>query len=206
MRHPRFKLFAATLAGVTAPALLLAPPPVAVVMGFDVAALIFLGSTVSLWCRGTPPTMRDSAARDDGGRGFLLAASAIVSGAILTALGLMVGSRAQLGAAEVGIVVVTLGLAWGFANTVYALHYAHLYYDQTEATEDNGGLEFPGTDLPEFSDFGYFAFVIGMTFQVSDVVITARRQRRVVIVHALLAFFFNIGVLALTINVLAGAL
>ena len=67
-------------------------------------------------------------------------------------------------------------------------------------------MRFPETQYPEFSDFFYFSFVIGMTFQVSDVEITLPRLRRIVTVHAILAFFFNLGVVALTINVLAGVL
>jgi len=104
------------------------------------------------------------------------------------------------------LVVATLVLAWGFVNAVYAVHYAHIFYDRTSSGADRFGLRFPKTQYPEFSDFIYFSFVIGMTFQVSDVEITLPRLRRIVTVHAILAFFFNLGVVALTINVLAGVL
>ena len=87
------------------------------------------------------------------------------------------------------------------SNTVYALHYAHLAYgDELQCK----GLSFPGTNEPLYWDFVYFAFTLGMTFQTSDVTISDQRIRRVVTLHCLAAFVFNIGVLAFTINVLGG--
>jgi uncharacterized membrane protein len=106
-------------------------------------------------------------------------------------------------------VIATLVLAWLFVNTIFAHHYAHLYYDPPDpgsGAAERGGLSFPGTDAPDFSDFCYFAFGIGMTCQVADVTIQSRRIRRLATLHGLLAFSFNLGVMAMTINVMAGAL
>lgn len=206
LRHPRFVLFLAVLLVAGAAALRFTSPDVATVVAFDLAAFVFLVSVAPLWWHGTPSRIRSSAARDDGSRILLLAVTAIVVVVILVAVGLMVGTRSTLGPADLVLVVATLLLAWGFVNTVYALHYAHIYYDQSNDGADRAGLKFPETMLPAFSDFSYFSFVVGMTFQVSDVAITSPQLRRVVTVHALLAFFFNLGVLALTINVLAGVL
>ena len=70
----------------------------------------------------------------------------------------------------------------------------------------DGGLQFPGDDLPDYFDFFYFALVLGMTFQVSDVQITARKLRRLATAHGLLGFLFNTIILALTVNIAAGLL
>jgi uncharacterized membrane protein len=101
------------------------------------------------------------------------------------------------------LVIGTLALCWLFSNLVYALHYAHLYY-RAGRGGDAGGLTFPGTDEPDYGDFVYFAFCLGMTFQTSDVTITDGGTRRVVTLHCLAAFVFNLGVIAFTINVLGG--
>lgn len=204
--HPRFTAF--LLAFVVGTMLLSRVTSIdaAVVWSFDAAALLFLGSAAPLWRRGTPDAMRAGAARDDGGRVLLLGVSAIVLAVILVALGTVAAGRAKLDPADIALVVATLVLAWGFANLVYAFHYAHLFYDRADAGGDRSGLEFPGGAPPDFSDFCYFSFVLGMTFQVSDVVITDTRIRRVATFHGLLAFFFNLGTLALTINVLASAI
>jgi len=87
---------------------------------------------------------------------------------------------------------------------IYALHYAHLYYLPAEDNEDSAGIEFPNCDDPDYWDFVYFSFTLGMTFQTSDVDITSRRVRRVVTGHCLAAFVFNLGVLAFTINSIGG--
>jgi uncharacterized membrane protein len=86
---------------------------------------------------------------------------------------------------------------------IYALHYAHLYYsDASTDGKDAKGLDFPSCDEPDYWDFAYFAFTLGMTFQTSDVEISSRRVRKVALGQCMAAFVFNIGVLAFTINVL----
>ncbi len=91
-------------------------------------------------------------------------------------------------------------------HTIFTFHYAHLYYD--DINKDNKkvaeGLNFPETKEPDYIDFAYFSFVIGCTFQVSDVVITSPKMRRIVLLHGLLAFGLNTFVVALTINLVAG--
>jgi uncharacterized membrane protein len=89
-----------------------------------------------------------------------------------------------------------------FVNIMFALHYAHDYYAAPDANAS--GLAFPGTSEPDYWDFMYFAFVLGMTFQVSDVQITSRGVRRFALMHGVLAFFFNVVIIALTVNIVAG--
>ena len=102
---------------------------------------------------------------------------------------------------DIALIIATLLIAWLFSNMVYALHYAHLFYSQDKGG-DVGGLDFPGDGDPDYGDFIYFAFTLGMTFQTSDVAIPGRPIRRTAILHCFAAFVFNIGVLAFTINVL----
>lgn len=93
--------------------------------------------------------------------------------------------------------------AWSLTHTVFGLRYAHKFYgdnDKPNGDEHAGGLDFPGERLPDYMDFAYFAFVIGMTFQVSDVQVTSREMRQLVLVHGALSFAFNTVILALAIN------
>lgn len=93
-------------------------------------------------------------------------------------------------------------LAWLFMDTIFALHYAHGFHGDSGGKRP--GLEFPGRGEPDYRDFVYFAFVPGMTFQVSDVQIGARTIRRVALVHSMIAFFFNVIVIAVGVNIVAG--
>lgn len=206
--HPRFLGFLAVFAAATVATALVVPglrPSVALIAGFDIGAVVFIASMIPLWRDERIPRMRASAERDDGGRTLLLAILGATLVAVLVALGLAVQRHQTRTPTDLALVVVTLVLGWMLANLVYALHYAHLYYDQV-GKGDRGGLAFPGDAPPVFADFCYFSFVIGMTCQVSDVAITDRTMRRNALAHGLVSFFFNLGVLALTINVLAGVL
>lgn len=205
--HPRFLAFLAIFVAVALAAGLAVPglrPSVALITGFDIGAAVFIVSAAPLWRDEHIPRMRASAERDDGGRTLLLALLLAALVAVLLALGMAVRQSGRT-PADLALVVVTLVLGWTLVNLVYALHYAHLYYDQV-GKHDRGGLAFPGNAAPVFADFCYFSFVIGMTCQVSDVTITDRLMRRTALVQGLVSFFFNLGVLALTINVLAGVL
>ena len=124
---------------------------------------------------------------------------------VFAAMTALIVDRDTLTNAEKILVAVSLILAWTFANTVYAMHYAHLYYDTDEAGRDCGGIIFPGTDEPAMWDFVYFAFTIGVALQTADAAIQSRRIRRVVTGHAIVSFFFNVGVLALVVNVVASS-
>lgn len=109
-------------------------------------------------------------------------------------------------AGHVVLGLVALVGSWLTMHTIYAFHYAHRYYiDQKGGTPD-GGLDFPGKDdAPDYFDFLYYSYVIGMTSQVSDVQATSKEMRRITLLHSVLAFAFNMLVLALSVNVVAGA-
>ena len=116
----------------------------------------------------------------------------------------VIASPGKLGRCDVVLIVATLALAWLFANMVFTLHYAHLYYLQKDG-RDQRGIEVPGVHEPGYWDFLYFAFTLGMTFQTSDVTISGPHMRRVVLGHCMAAFIFNMGILAFTVNAIGGS-
>ncbi|TPG15353.1 DUF1345 domain-containing protein [Sphingomonas oligophenolica] len=202
---PRFILFVAVfLAGLAVgiPALGLSRGTMA---AFDVAAAVFLGAVSTLLGRGEAAQMRQAARENDANRAVLLGFSFVVLLVILVAVAKeLQGKNDPLG---IALALATIVLAWLFANTIYALHYAHLYYSpdpDNAAGKDCGGIDFPNCDEPDYWDFVYFSYTLGMTFQTSDVDITSRHIRKVVTGQCLAAFVFNLGVLAFTINVLGG--
>jgi len=108
---------------------------------------------------------------------------------------------------HIAVSVTALTASWLFIQTIFAFHYAHRYYHEEKLKEpDVPGLLFPGGLEPDYFDFLYYAHVVGMTSQVSDVQVTSREMRRLTLVHSVLSFGFNMLVLALSINVVAGAL
>jgi uncharacterized membrane protein len=197
---PRFLAFLAILVvGVPLASHWLNGWTLGIMAAFDVAAVLFLLLCVSLLGTREASAIRDHATANDANRTLLLGLTGIVIGVLFIAIAAeAVGHNPE--PFTKALIILTLALAWVFSNTIYALHYAHLAYGD----ECHGctGLEFPGTPQPVYSDFIYFAFTCGMAFATSDVQVTGQHIRKVVIVHCLAAFAFNIGVLAFTINVL----
>ena len=108
---------------------------------------------------------------------------------------------------QIALFMVALGTTWLFIQAMFAFHYAHRYYQEEQRNETSGaGLQFPDKAAPDYFDFLYFSHVVGMTSQVSDVQVTSREMRQITLAHSLLSFAFNIVILALSINVIAGAL
>lgn len=174
-----------------------------VMTAFDTAAVVTLIAWTTLLRRASPDQMRRAAHRNDANRGVLLGLTGTIMLVILIAVAKELAGKNPL-PAIVGT-VATLVLAWLFSNTVYALHYAHLYYSDGDEGSPKGGLNFPSTDEPDYWDFLYFSYTLGMCFQTSDVTIASARFRRTALGHSLAAFVFNIGVLAFTINVLGSS-
>lgn len=103
--------------------------------------------------------------------------------------------------------VIAMILSWSMMHTTYIFHYAHEYYDTTRRKDKKeGGLDFPEDKNPDYLDFAYFSLCIGTTFQVSDIAVTSKQIRRVVLLHSLLSFFMNTVVIALSINLVAGVI
>lgn len=197
----RFLLFFALLAAGWAAGIRWLGAERGLLAGFDLAAIGFLLSCIPLFGKRADD-MRKIAADNDANRLMLLALSLALSLVILAAMAAQIADRAALGWIAKLLIALTLVLVWTFANAVYTLHYAHLFYTPNEKGEDSRGLVFPGDSGPHLADFVYFAFTLGVAVQTADVAITSPRMRRVVTVHCIAGFFFNLGVLALSINVL----
>jgi len=102
--------------------------------------------------------------------------------------------------------MLSLGASWLLMQTIFAFRYAHIFYQHELLAKHSGGLQFPGKLQPDYFDFLYYAYVVGMTSQVSDVMVTSRPMRHLTLLHSVSAFAFNMLVLALSINVMAGAI
>ncbi len=107
---------------------------------------------------------------------------------------------------HVALALLTIISAWLFMHTVFALHYVHDFYMALSRNEENGGLDFPGTEHPTYPDFLYFSYIIGTSAQTADVSITNKHMRLLNLFHAVLSFGFNTTILAICINVAAGFL
>jgi uncharacterized membrane protein len=175
----------------------------ALMAGFDIAGILFLASCLTFLGPTSPAEMREQAARNDANRVLTLVVTSLVMLIVLVTVAAELGSGGVPRLTRI-FVVGTLAVAWLFSNSVFALHYAHLYYGSDDGERHRRGLEFPGSPDPDYWDFLYFSFTLGMTFQTSDVDIVSRRLRRIVTAHSLAAFVYNLGVLAFTISVLSG--
>ena len=134
---------------------------------------------------------------------MLLVISFLLTLVIFAAIAAQLANPDALTLVDKLLIAVTLVLVWTFGNAIYTLHYTHLYYSSDDGGKDRAGLKFPGTKEPDLADFTYFAFTLGVAVQTADVEITSPHIRRIVTIHCIVGFFFNLGVLALTINVLA---
>jgi len=110
---------------------------------------------------------------------------------------------------HIGLSFISVALSWALIHTIFTFRYTHLYYtcrkeEKEIEKEDEGGLQFPGEDSPDYLDFAYFSFVIGMTFQVSDVAISSRQIRHLALFHGVISFVYNTVILALSVSIIAG--
>ena len=183
------------------------------VLGWDAGIAVLSGWILGMMALSTHDHMRRRAARQDLGRWLIL--FVVIAGALVSMAALAVIQK-SLKAAQgdesvlyLGLIVLTIVLSWSLVHTVFTLHYAHGYYGPTDDLDDEdglvGGLEFPSENQPDYWDFMYFSYVVGMTAQVSDVQVSGRQLRRLTLIHGVVSFFFNTIILALTINIVASS-
>ncbi len=182
------------------------------IIAWDIGAIVLLGLTAWMFAtEGNDAAIARNARRQQEGEWTVFAVTiagvAFSFAALGTELATTKGLSASIRTLHTILVATTLFVSWLVMHVVFALRYAHEYYAGKTAPGDvDGGLNFPGTEPPDYWDFIYFALVLGMTFQVSDVVITSRKLRRLATLHGLLAFLFNTVIVALTVNIAAGLL
>src|SRR4051794_6749875 len=183
-------------------AMAVAPWQAAVLGGWDVAAAVVVAWMLLItWGKG-PAETAAWATREDDSRAsaeFLVIAAGLAS---LAAVGVGLVKAGQIhGGAQFAITViavVSVVLAWAAVHSVYTLRYARMFYSE------HGGLDINEERQPDYRDFLYVAFTIGMTYQVSDTAITSKSVRRAALGHALLSYLFGTVIIAVTINVVAG--
>jgi uncharacterized membrane protein len=204
----RLAAVAAVGAVVATVAAFLTPWQFAVLAGWDAASAGYVGSVWLTVARFSPMQTETLATREDTGRVLtsVLLLSASVASLVGTGFDLLKANQAHTAGGRVALIVVavlTVALSWSLVQTVFALRYAHEYY-----TPPIGGIDFKTEEeeLPDYLDFAYVAFTIGMTYQVSDTDIQARRTRRTVVRHALLAYLFGAVILAVVVNIIASLL
>lgn len=176
-------------------------------VAWDVAIATHLVLIVWMILGSSHDDLQARADREDVGAPFVLTLAVLASLASLVAIGVELhGIKSAKGASTVErfvLVGATILLSWTFTQIMFGLHYAHDYY---VGKEDRKGLDFPGKTPPDYWDFLYFSFTIGAAAQTSDVEISSPRMRRFALGHTIVAFLFNMGILALAVNVGAGLL
>jgi uncharacterized membrane protein len=170
-------------------------------VAWDVTIVLFLALAYTMMWRTDMSHVKRNAVLQDEGRFSILIVTGTAAFASLAAIVAEL-SGAQHDPAVLIFATTTIALSWAAVHTIFALHYAHEYYHAGEA----GGMTFPSDDKPDYWDFVYFSFVIGMTAQVSDVAVTDKVVRRTVTAHGIISFSFNTALLALMINIAASAL
>ena len=181
---------------------------VAVLSGWDAAALTFLLGVGPMIFRADGPHTELSAMHEDPTRDTARLLLVDASAASLLAVGFVLGvaSRASGGerVALITLATLTVVLSWTLVNTMFALHYAHLYYSLSLDSIDFGGTALTGR--PDYGDFAYLAFTIGMTYQVSDTALRGRQMRRSVLHQAVLSYLFGVVIVATGVSIIAGLL
>ncbi len=182
-------------------------------VGWDVAAALWLVSIVVAMATTSAAELKKIAYQDDAAASLILVVLVCAVAASLIGVVVEIGKARPSADPSLFMLlgVATLVLSWLFMHTLFAVHYAHLFYggDRRKRMDaPDGGLAFPGPrdareKSPGYFDFVYIAFCVGMTFQVSDVDVLTRDFRRLITVHGMLSFFYNLFILGLAVNLFA---
>ncbi len=204
--YARPRTFAALAIGIIA--CLLLPHSLRLVtrllIGWDIFAGLYLLLVFGMMLTGGSKRIRRNAALQDDGSFVILMVAALGAFASIAAIVFELGAT-KSAVPELALAVITITLSWASVHTIFALHYAHEYYRGPKP----GGLAFPEGDAkedPDYWDFVYFSFVIGMTAQTSDVGITDKSIRRTATAHGMVSFVFNTALVALMVNIAASAI
>ena len=188
-------------------------PVTKALIGWNAGLWLYLVLVGVMITTATRDLMMRKAEQQDDGRFTILILATLAScaafGGIFSELTIAKDTTGAMKGLHIGLAAATIVSAWTFIHVMFALHYAHEYFaprrkPATPPAKSHAALRFPGTSEPDYLDFFYFSFVIGVACATADVEIWARGIRRTALVHCVLAFFFNTAVLALMINIAAG--
>lgn len=174
--------------------------PRALLLGFNMGALFYVVYAFYMMSTTHASAIKQRAIHQEEGKWTALAVSIVTAMVVLVALSLELRGAKSKSMWDVALAGSSILLAWLFVALVFAQEYAHSYYMVGK------GLDFPGEPEPDYWDVTYFSLVLNMTCQTSDVAINTRPMRRLVLLHSVIAFFFNVIILAITVNVVAGLL
>ena len=182
-----------------------------VLLAWCVGLMVYLSLAWWLCVRFDAKRTRERAQAQDEPSVVLFLVLLLATAACVAAITALMQQSGDLSGLErglhIGLSVLALAVSWLVIQTIFAVRYAHRYYLEEKQVEPDGpGLVFPGGLDPDYFDFLYYAHVVGMTSQVSDVQVTSREMRRLTLVHSVMSFGFNMLILALSINVVAGLL
>jgi uncharacterized membrane protein len=175
-------------------------------VAWDVFAGLYLLVVMQMMATAPVERIRVRARLQDEGRSAILALTATAALASLAAILALLGASGPRGRepADLMLAILTIFTSWALTHTIFALHYAHEYYDENQ--HRGGGMKFPDEGEPDYWDFMYFSFTIGMCAQVSDIGVSCKPIRRTVLGHSIISFVFNTALLALTVNIAASAI
>ena len=196
----------AIVVGVMIPQDLAGHAATRMLIAWNAGAVVYLALASHMIIASTPETIRRRARSQAESRlitiALVVAAVVAAMAAVFAQLTMVKGMQGSLKTAHIALATLTLLSSWAFTHLMFALHYAHDYYEAASRGQAPG-LSFPDTPDPEYGDFLYCAFIIGTSGQTADVSFTSKPMRRIGLVHSVLAFLFNTTVLAMTINIAA---
>lgn len=211
--HARPRLFFAFILGaglyLVLPSLLLVGDTTRFLLSWNASVCLYLLLAGFMMAQSSPEKIRRRALHQDDGRKTVLVLVVLTAMASLLAivdeLSVVKNLSGTVRMGHIALTALTVVMSWLFTHLMFALHYAHDYYLNLSRHQPPG-LVFPGDETPDYGDFLYFAGVIGTSGQTADVSITTRAMRRTSLAHCVLSFFFNVAVLAFTINIAASLL
>lgn len=187
------------------------PFKTSLLVAWDAGASIYLGMAWTVIARADTAMTRARMRSQDQGAFVIFLAVVTAACASVVAIALLIAevknATVWLRSWHLALAVLALTLSWLLIQTLFGFHYARRYYTHSSDPDcEPKGLAFPGGHEPDFLDFAYFSFVVGMTSQTSDVAVTGRHMRRLTLIHGFLSFCFNIAILAMAINIIAGVI
>ncbi|PWC52335.1 DUF1345 domain-containing protein [Azospirillum sp. TSO22-1] len=200
LRRPTLLIALAVVVAIDAALLPFLRPVTAFLLGWCVGVGVYMAMTLRLMAQATVDSIRHRAQLLEQGRGSILAAivTAVIAAVAAIVLEIAQSRGTPHAASSAALGGVTILLSWAFLHVVFAQHYAHDHW------LGEPQLEFPGAQTPDYLEFLYFSFTVGMTAQVSDITTRGAAVRRLVLLHGILSFLFNTAILALGINIAAG--
>jgi uncharacterized membrane protein len=218
MRHPWLvrlvlahkRLFASAAIGILVLFLLSKKEGLPLPAGFfawDVGVICFLASVYWMVSHSDAAVIRQQSKMQDEGRNLVLIGA--IGAVVISIAVILVWLSGETGTArppgrDLALVFLTIPLSWTFIHTIFMLHYAREFYAEHRGA--GGGLRFPGNEQPDYWDFVYFAFGIGMAAQVADVTVTSKPMRHIVLIHSVVSFVFNVTLIAMAVSIVGDAI